>query len=280
MTTGEDSTRRAVDDGAALDAGRDADAPRRLPTFPYRGVNDTTEIPLASYRERMAAAHGLDTAEIDLATSRDDASPAAPDVTAFDEDDAADPVMADDAPAPPEDDAPTAHRHRSGGLMVTVAVMSVALLAAAAMIAYLWQVTEDWEAQFEELSGVSYGLGADLAAVRDALAEAESRIDLLNDQLSASKDTVSRLQAENAQWGDDAAFAQERIAGLETSLADATTVSNALTRCINGQTQLVSYLQDPDTINADDLEIFTGTVTELCTSALDAHRTLQQSAAP
>ncbi|MDN4476217.1 hypothetical protein QQX09_10160 [Demequina sp. SYSU T00192] len=202
----------------------------------------------------------------------------------FGEDDDADPVVADEDGT---DDAPdvaaehaVAHRPRPVGLLITVALLTVTLLAASALIAYLWRVSEAWEERVIEMTEYSYGLGSELADERGTLATTQEQLDLVSDQLSASKDTVSRLQAENAQWGDDAAYAQEQIAGLQEIITDATSVANSLGRCIQGHEQLAVYLANPDDLKPKELRTFEESVDELCQAAADANLVFQQSVAP
>ncbi|WP_062377448.1 hypothetical protein [Demequina pelophila] len=174
--------------------------------------------------------------------------------------------------------APT--RRRPVGLIITVALLSVLTLGASAFAAYLWHVSEEWRVQVEDITDVSYGLGADLAAEREALVTAQERIDLLSEQLATSKDTVSRLQAENAQWGDDAAFAQEQFALLQQDLAAAQTVSTSLKRCIEAHDQLLEYLDQPEDLEEGEVESFRTSVNDLCTQALRAQSALAPSSVP
>ncbi len=292
MTTGEDPNRRGSVDGGRLggsEAGAGTSAPRRLPTFPFRGVNETGEIPVQTQirvePEDDVDAARSDTDEIPIVSgAAPGATPTAPTDAdhPFGEDDDVDAAVEDEV----EDEVDAHDREGveqqppSARLIVTIAIMTVLLIAASALVAYLWKVSDAWEARVNDLTDVSYGLGSDLADEQAALASANQSIDLLNDQLAASKDTVSRLQAENAQWGDDAAYAQEQIAALRSIIADATAVANSLNRCIEGHEQLVTYLESPDDYNPDELASFETSVTDLCTAAKDANLALQQEVTP
>ena len=188
----------------------------------------------------------------------------------YGEDDDVDPLV-DDDPAP-EDTTPHAHRphvviERRAGLWFTISLLVVLLIGTSTLAAYLWHVSDEWKAQVEELTDVSYGLGADLADERETLVAAQERIDLLVDQLSTSKDTVSRLQAENARWGDDAEFAQEQITQLEDLVAQGSAATGSLTRCIEAHDQLITYLQAPEGYAPEEIEAFRVSVVELCTEA-------------
>ncbi len=187
----------------------------------------------------------------------------------YGEDDDADPLTDE----PVEEFPEHAHRphvvvERRAGLYFTISLLAVALIAVSALAAYLWHVSEEWEAQVDELTDVSYGLGDDLAAERQTLSDAQQRIELLTDQLSTSKDTVTRLQAENARWGDDAAFAQEQISQLETLIGDGSAATATLSRCIEAHDQLVTYLDTPDAFAPEEIAAFRTSVTELCTDAV------------
>lgn len=191
----------------------------------------------------------------------------------YGEDEDVDPLADDEADAEPADEAaPHGHRphvvvERRAGLWFTIALLTVLLIGTATLAAYLWHVSDEWEAQVAELTDVSYGLGDDLATERETLAAAEDRIDLLNDQLATSKDTVTRLQAENARWGDDAVFAQEEISQLRDLIASGTAATGSLSRCIEAHDQLVEYLQTPDDYAPEEIVAFQDSVAELCTEA-------------
>ncbi len=282
MTTGEDS-RRGVARG---DLATSASPPEGLdrPRLPFLPVNDERE-------DASDPTDHVDTDEIpvvgapllhdDIALTVPDQEPGFDDAHRFGEDDDADPVVADeDDEATAEAEAAYAHRPRPVGLLVTVALLSVLLLTASALIAYLWRVSEAWEERVVEITEFSYGLGSDLATERDTLTTTQEQLALVSDQLAASKDTVSRLQAENAQWGDDAAYAQEQIAGLQEIITDATSVANSLGRCIQGHEQLAEYLSNPDDLKPKELRSFEQSVDELCQAAADANLAFQQSVAP
>ncbi|WP_228373284.1 hypothetical protein [Demequina silvatica] len=207
----------------------------------------------------------------------------------FGEDDDADPVVtagadAADLPDPAEgpgdgDEPVIEHRPRSAGLVVTVAMLTVLLLAASALIAYLWRVSDAWEARALAITEANYEIGSQLAQERDTLTVTQDQLDLVSQQLSTSKDTVTRLQAENAQWGDDAAYAQEEIAALQSIITDASAVANSLTRCVEGHEQLAEYLSNPDDIKPKELRTFQESVDELCQAAADSNLAFQQSVA-
>ena len=205
----------------------------------------------------------------------------------------------DEIPLTPNAD-PTAHRahhRRPVGLIITVAVLTALLIGTSTLAAYLWHISEEWEQQVADITEISYGLGDDVAAARDALTAAEEQITLLSDQLATAKDSVTRLQAENAQWGDDAAFAQEEITLLESKLAEGTAVSTSLVRCIEAHDQLLTYVdalesaQDEpaggtppntttETVDAGEVASYRESVVDLCTAARTASQAFQQSVAP
>ncbi|WP_156160775.1 hypothetical protein [Demequina maris] len=240
---------------------------------------DTDEIPVRGGESGGAPAASSEPAA--PTSSSPTSSPTIDEAHRYGEDDDADPVVPDE----PEDEAAAAeaayaHRPRPVGLVVTIAMLTVLLLAASALIAYLWRVSEAWEERVVEMTAYSYGLGEDLASERDTLTTTQEQLDLVSQQLSASKDTVSRLQAENAQWGDDAAYAQEQIAGLQEIITNATSVANSLSRCIQGHEQLAEYLANPDDLKPKELRSFEASVDELCQAAADSNLTFQQSVAP
>lgn len=276
MASGEDKDARGATHGdLATDASARDAVPRSRSLFP------PVSTPASSPREDARAADPThrDITDTDEFEAVSDAAVPVDEAHRYGEDDDADPVV---DVADPDDVEPETvhHRPRSAGLIVTVAIMTALLIAAAAFVAYLWRVSEAWELRVTELTQIGYDLGEQLAAERAALAEANQQIDLLDDQLTASKDTVLRLQAQNAQWGDDAAYAQEQILALEELTVEASSVAISLSRCIEGHEQLVTYLQTPDDYAPEELESFRASVDELCTAATDAHLDFQQSVAP
>ncbi|MDN4483931.1 hypothetical protein [Demequina lignilytica] len=287
---GEQVSPGDVPDGAAVTAPHDdADtATDELATVTdtadATGADDASARPSVLPPDVAAARTAMHrrTTEIPIVTSR-----FAPVVaTGFGEDDAADPLVDADAPASPEP-APSSGAHhrphvvieRRAGLWFAIALLTVLLIGVSTLAAYLWHVSDEWRAQVEELTDVSYGLGDDLAAERETLAAAEERIDLLTDQLATSKDTVSRLQAENARWGDDAAFAQEQIGQLEDLIATGTAATSSLNRCIEANDQLVAYLEAPDDYDPEEIVAFEESVAELCTEANRAAQEFTTAAA-
>ncbi|WP_062301460.1 hypothetical protein [Demequina subtropica] len=262
MTLGEQSRHDADTRGADAPARESVMVPsRRSPFTPVGGDPapgdrvDTDEIPVVA-ADTIDAAHP------------------------YGEDDAADPVIGDPDEEPADEPRVIVHRSRPAALVVTVAIMSVLLLASVTLIAYLWRVSDAWEAQVAEMTAKGYELGDQVAAEREELAATQEQLDLVTQQLATSKDTVSRLQAENAQWGDDAAFAQEEITALEDVIGDATSVASSLSRCIEGHEQLADYLRSPDDYKPSELESFATSVDALCEAAADANVAFQQSVAP
>lgn len=276
MASGEDKDGRGATHGDLATDASARDAVQRS-----RSLFPPVSPPASSPREDALVADPThrDITDTDEFEAVSDTAVPVDEAHRYGEDDDADPVV---DLADPDDADPDAvhHRPRSAGLIVTVAIMTALLIAAAAFVAYLWRVSEAWELRVAELTQIGYDLGEQLAAERAALAEANQQIDLLDDQLTASKDTVLRLQAQNAQWGDDAAYAQEQILALEQLTVQASSVANSLSRCIEGHEQLVTYLQTPDDYEPEELESFRASVDELCSAATDAHLAFQQSVAP
>ncbi|WP_062465102.1 hypothetical protein [Demequina soli] len=278
MANGED-VRRGADLGSragslSASTGTATSPPRtRLPFYPVteptpHDVVDTDEIPVVGgaavaepRKGRSSRAAGVDE------THR------------FGEDDDADPMVAPDGAEAADDEPFAAHPPRPVGLIIVVAMMTVTLLAAAALIAYLWRVSDAWEVRVAELTEVGHSLGTDLTAERDTLAATQQQLDLVTQQLSASKDTVSRLQAENAQWGDDAAYAQEQIDGLQSIITSASSVASSLSRCVEGHEKLVDYLRSPDDFDKKEIRAYEKSVDELCAAATAANVSFQQSVA-
>ncbi|WP_062294439.1 hypothetical protein [Demequina phytophila] len=248
-----------------------------LPAIPDRPVDPTDRTDHVDTDEIPIVGAGAPKPTVDAAHPFGEDDDADPVVT--DEDDASD--SAHPAAEPGDNEEPAIeHRPRPVGLVVVVAMLTVLLLAASALIAYLWRVSNAWEERAVAITEANYDIGSELAQERDTLTVTQDQLDLVSQQLSTSKDTVTRLQAENAQWGDDAAYAQEEIAALQTIITNASAVATSLSRCIDGHTQLVEYLDNPDDIKPKELRAFRASVDELCQSAADANVAFQQSVAP
>lgn len=159
-------------------------------------------------------------------------------------------------------------------------VILTGLLATSATMTYeMSQRSEEWSDQVNEAVQTSYGLGGQVAEATTENVHLGDQIDLLEEQLSNSKDTVLKLSDEKAQWRDDTEFAQQRVEATENLLTTAATVANGLQRCTDGQLQLIETLAQAEEYKPEELAAYQASVTELCDKAETANVNLQKALA-
>lgn len=167
--------------------------------------------------------------------------------------------------------------------VVALVLMTGVLATSITMTYQASQVAEEWSDQVDAATAANYALGQDVADSRAENVSLNDQIDLLEEQLSNSKDTVLKLSDEKAQWRDDTEFAQQQTEATEAMVTQATDVANSLQRCTDGQVQLLDYISNADT-EAEDydptaLDAYRESVTELCTNAQEANTELQEALA-
>lgn len=163
---------------------------------------------------------------------------------------------------------------------IVVIIILLGLLATSVAMTYeMSQRSEAWSAQVDDITYTSYELGNQVADVTAQNVQLDDQIDLLEEQLSNSKDTVLQLSDEKAQWRDDTEFAQQQVEATEQLLTTAASVANGLQRCTDGQLQLMETLASADDYAPDQLEAYQDSVTELCDNAEQANLELQRKLA-
>ncbi|MFN3867045.1 MAG: hypothetical protein ACK4MD_10095 [Demequina sp.] len=173
---------------------------------------------------------------------------------------------------------PTRKRGRAGWIAATVVFMLL-FGGATALDWYLWNTTEEWEARSEALTEINYDLGARLSSEQQTTMQLASEIDLLTQQLATSNQKVTALSAEKASAVDESAFYLQQIDALEGTVSSAAGVANALHRCVDGQQELITYLQDAESYDPDELAAFSSSVRALCAEAERANERLQTALA-
>ncbi|MDN4473700.1 hypothetical protein [Demequina zhanjiangensis] len=168
---------------------------------------------------------------------------------------------------------PTTERRR---WILLTAFLGVTVLSLIGVSLYLSDVVSQWELRTEELTEVNYDLGAQLADAQDTIEAQTTRIDVLTTQLNTAKDRITALANETANYDDDRAYTAQQIEQLEGLAATGAAVANALTRCIDGEEQLVTYLEDPENYEEEEILAFQESVEELCTAARDSNSEFQQ----
>jgi chromosome segregation ATPase len=144
---------------------------------------------------------------------------------------------------------------------------------------HLWMTTDDWEARSVALTDVNYELGEQLSREQQTTTQLESEIDLLSQQLATSNQRVVDLSASKASAEDESEYATQQIDQLTTSLSNASGVANALHRCVDGQQQLVTYLETPDNYEPEELADYAESVDQLCNAAERSSEQLREALA-
>ncbi|WP_307858302.1 hypothetical protein [Cellulomonas fulva] len=158
--------------------------------------------------------------------------------------------------------------------MLAVALV-VVLLAAGALVAYLWRTTDAWRASSADWEELARDSSSRLATTRADLATAQDQLTETTEQLTVAQDRITELADEKAQLGDDSA-AQQQLADYQARVSQAAgQVATALATCIDGQQQLIGYMEAADEYDPDELERFRQDVDDLCAQATDANSQLQ-----
>jgi outer membrane murein-binding lipoprotein Lpp len=155
-------------------------------------------------------------------------------------------------------------------------VLTLLLLAALGVGAYLWLTTvrwqQDsaaWEARAREEAGRVAALQAELDGVNAELVAAR-------EQLATATDRITQLADEKAQLGDENVASQKYL-DYQTRVTEAAgVVATALGECIEAQSQLIGYLENRDAYDPADLDRFAGDVQGLCDQAKRANEQLQR----
>jgi hypothetical protein len=161
--------------------------------------------------------------------------------------------------------------------MVLSGVLGIMLVASLVIIGYLWNVNGKWQDQVSSLTDTGYSLGDRVAEHRQQIAQLEATNALLTDQLSAAKDTVLTLSDEKAQWSDETAYAEQQVDLLITQVSTSQDVIAQLGRCIEGEQQLVTYIEAGDAYPPAQVAQYRMSVEELCAAASNAVTEFQRS---
>lgn len=185
-----------------------------------------------------------------------------------------------DPSAPPAPVAPAPARGRRVAVRVTLGVLVVLVLALGAATVHLYRTSTAWEERAGEYLADARGLGGDLAAERAELAGTRAELDAVRDQLATAHARIVELADEKAQIGDDREV-QRQLVDYQQRVSDAAgQVAHALDQCVQGQQQLIGYLQQTveGTARYDeaDLDRFTRDVDALCQAASEANMSLQR----
>lgn len=271
-TSGEaGAAARGPDEGAQDPAQGDTTAPRRTEeTPPDAPAKATTSAPdLTAAHAGAATTTGTSPAAVVTAPSTEPGTKA---------------TVPGAEPVPSGDQAGAhahrLHRRRPWRWIVTVVLLVLLLGGAGYAGVYLYQTSQAWEERAEEYLRASQGLGAELATSETALAGARSELEAVRAQLATAQTRIVELADEKAQLGDDREV-QRQLVDYQQRISEAAgQVALALDQCVQGQNQLIGYMENAAQYDPAELEQFGTDVQALCQAATDANAALQRELAP
>lgn len=194
------------------------------------------------------------------------------------------PDLPDDAPGPrparipaPAPQIPTARK--AGAAAAVVLVIALAILAG-----YLWISATEWRDQAGSYERTAVSLGEDLATTRNQLAGSQAELEAVRAQLSTAHERIVQLADEKNQALDDWELTQQVVDYQQRISEAAGTVALALDQCVQGQQELIGFLQQqvdpspgpsPTPYDPAVVEEFQTQVEALCQEASEANIALQ-----
>jgi hypothetical protein len=167
----------------------------------------------------------------------------------------------------------------------TVAVLLVLLLLGlAALATYLFRSAQGWRDRAESYLDTSLDIGDDLASTRGQLAGSQAELEAVRAQLVTTHQRIVELADEKNQALDDWEITQQLVDYQQRVSDAAGQVALALDQCVQGQQELIGYLQasaEPDGPVYDPavLAQFETDVEALCQAASEANIALQRELA-
>lgn len=166
----------------------------------------------------------------------------------------------------------TARRPRRRWPVVTLTVL---LLVSLGVAGYLYAAATAWEQRAQDLETTARGIGIDLAEIAQERDETVQTLTAAQDELRQADEQLAELADAVAQTGDDREV-QRQMANYQAQLsAAASNVAQALESCIQGQDQVIGYLDEIDAWDAESLASFREQVSTYCEQATDAYEQLQ-----
>lgn len=182
------------------------------------------------------------------------------------------------APGVPVLPGPSARprRRRRGARRALTVTLCVLVLVLGGLVLHLYRTTTAWQDRAEEYRGAAEDLGEQVATGRAELEGARSELDAVRAQLATAQQRIVELADEKAQLGDDREV-QRQLVDYQQRVSDAAgDVALALDQCVQGQDQLIAYLQRPELYDPAQLEEYGTGVSALCQAATDANAALQR----
>ncbi|MCK9795498.1 hypothetical protein M1843_17275 [Isoptericola sp. 4D.3] len=176
-------------------------------------------------------------------------------------------------PAPPRPESAPA---RTRGRRTAVVVLSVLLAGSLGVGAYLWLTTTRWQEHSASWEDEARGYAGRVATLEAELRATDAELVAAREQLATATARITDLANEKAQLGDENVASQQYLDYQRRVSEAAGVVTSALGACVDGQTQLIGYLEDRDSYDAADVDRFAADVETLCRQASKADDQLQQ----
>ena len=173
-------------------------------------------------------------------------------------------------------------RRRPGGAarralgVVVLVLLVLALLVAGGTAAQLYRTTVAWEDRADHYLATSLGLGEDLAGARAELEGVRAELDAVRTQLDTAQARIVELADEKARVTDDREVQRQLVDYQERVNEAAGRVALALDQCVQGQNQLIGYLEAAAQYDPAELNQYGLDVQALCQAATDANSALQR----
>lgn len=154
----------------------------------------------------------------------------------------------------------------------TLVLLTVLGLAAST---YLWRTSTAWQERSADYLAASQDLGSQVAATRGELADVQAELAAVRAQLGTAQARIVELADEKAQLGDDREV-QRQLADYQERVTDAAgRVALALDQCVQGQNQLIGYMENAAQYDPVELDQYATSVQDLCQTATEANTALQ-----
>ncbi|WP_291380200.1 hypothetical protein [Demequina sp.] len=163
--------------------------------------------------------------------------------------------------------------------IIVTSLLLVLLMVAGYIIYRLVDVSNQWEAQVEDVKAQNYDLGQRLADEQTQVIDLQGQVDTVSEQLRTVQQRILELADDVAQRDDNAEFYARQISDLTAVLTTASAVANSLNKCVDYKEQLIGYLKDPDNYDPAEVTEFENGVTKVCDAATSANSDLQTALA-
>jgi hypothetical protein len=172
------------------------------------------------------------------------------------------------------------HRRRRAVTTATLVLLVLLVLGLATSTVHLYRTSTAWEDRAGAYLQDARALGEELATTRAALDGTESELEGVRAQLATAQGRIVELADEKAQIGDDREVQRQLVDYQQRVSEAAGQVALALDQCVQGQQELIGYLQNTVTgaalYDPAELERFRTDVEQLCQTASEANIALQR----